>query len=116
MLAIGITVSAAPAPKPAAVKPAARPRLSGNHLSALPTQVPYTAPAPTPPTTAEKYNTPSELAYELMTQESPARMPPTRTTGRGPNLSIAQPSIGTSQVSQSTKIENATWMAALVQP
>lgn len=28
------------APKPAAVIPAARPRLSGNHFSALPTQVP----------------------------------------------------------------------------
>jgi hypothetical protein len=35
---IGATVSAEPAPKPAAVMPAARPRLSGNHFSALPTQ------------------------------------------------------------------------------
>ncbi len=52
MLAIGTTVSAAPAPKPAAVAPAARPRRSGNHFSALPTQVPYTAPAPMPPMTA----------------------------------------------------------------
>ena len=31
---------AAPAPKPAAVAPAARPRLSGNHFSELPEQVP----------------------------------------------------------------------------
>src|SRR5438876_1011011 len=38
-------VSADPAPKPAAVSPAARPRRSGNHLRALPMQVPYTAPA-----------------------------------------------------------------------
>ena len=45
---IGRMVSAEPAPKPAAVRPAARPRRSGNHLSALPTQVPYTAPAPMP--------------------------------------------------------------------
>ncbi len=37
---IGATVSAEPAPNPAAVMPAARPRLSGNHFSALPTQVP----------------------------------------------------------------------------
>ncbi len=52
MFAIGITVTAAPAPKPAAVKPAASPRLSGNHLSAVPTQVPYTQPAPMPAITA----------------------------------------------------------------
>src|ERR1700678_3993113 len=51
-----------------------------------------------------------------MTQESPARMPPTSTTGRGPNLSISQPSTGTSHVSQSTKIENATCIAAFDQP
>jgi len=46
--AIGTTVIAAPAPNPAAVAPAARPRRSGNHFNALPTQVPYTEPAPTP--------------------------------------------------------------------
>ena len=40
MLAMGITVSAEPAPKPAAVSPAARPRRSGNHFSALPTEAP----------------------------------------------------------------------------
>src|SRR5665213_3887343 len=51
-----------------------------------------------------------------MIQESPARMPPTSTTGRGPNLSISQPSTGTSHVSQSTKIVNATWIAAFDQP
>jgi len=38
-------VIAAPAPKPAAVAPAARPR-GREPFSALPTQVPYTAPAP----------------------------------------------------------------------
>ncbi len=37
---IGTTVAAAPAPKPAAVRPAARPRRPTNHFSALPTQVP----------------------------------------------------------------------------
>ena len=36
---IGMTVNAAPAPKPAAVNPTARPRRSGNHFTALPTQV-----------------------------------------------------------------------------
>ena len=40
MLAIGATVKAEPAPNPAAVRPAASPRWSGNHLSALPTAVP----------------------------------------------------------------------------
>ena len=40
MFAIGTMVIAAPAPKPAAVMPAARPRRPGNHLRALPTQVP----------------------------------------------------------------------------
>src|SRR5574340_251562 len=116
MCAIGITVNAAPAPNPAAVSPAASPRLSGNHFNALPTQVPYTLPAPIPPLIAEKYSTPSDVAYELMIHDSPARIPPTSTTGRGPNWSISQPSIGVSQVSQSTKIENATWIAARVQP
>ena len=45
--------SAAPAPKPAAVAPAARPRRSGNHFKALPTQVPYIEPAPIPAMMAE---------------------------------------------------------------
>src|SRR5215469_4147583 len=40
MSRIGATVSATPAPKPAAVNPPHRPRLSGNHLRALPTEVP----------------------------------------------------------------------------
>src|SRR3972149_5361469 len=50
--AMGTTVKADPAPNPMAVSPAASPRRSGNHLRALPTQVPYTAPAPIPPMTA----------------------------------------------------------------
>jgi len=37
---IGTTVAAAPAPNPAAVSPAANPRRSANHFSALPTHVP----------------------------------------------------------------------------
>src|SRR4051794_30173690 len=37
---IGTTVRAEPAPKPAAVIPAAKPRRPGNHFSALPMQVP----------------------------------------------------------------------------
>src|SRR5450631_710835 len=99
MSAMGTTVSAAPAPNPAAVSPAARPRLSGNHFSALPTQVPYTQPAPMPAMTAAAYSSASEVAYELMTQPRAASIAPPAITGRGPNLSTSQPSIGTSQVS-----------------
>ena len=40
MLEIGTTVMADPAPNPAAVSPAARPRRSGNHLIAFPTVAP----------------------------------------------------------------------------
>jgi len=50
ILAMGATVNADPAPKPAAVNPAASPRWSGNHLRALPMAVPYTMPAPSPAT------------------------------------------------------------------
>ena len=42
-----MTVKADPAPKPAAVKPAASPRRSENHFRALPMQVPLTAPPDT---------------------------------------------------------------------
>jgi hypothetical protein len=48
MFAMGDTVKAEPAPKPAAVRPAASPRWSGNHFIALPMAVPYTMPAPRP--------------------------------------------------------------------
>ncbi|MNN33898.1 hypothetical protein D3C81_1476750 [compost metagenome] len=111
MLAIGITVIAAPAPNPAAVSPAASPRLSGNHFSALPTQVPYTPPAPMPAITAAIYNSGSVVAYAFITHASPAQIAPPATTGRGPNLSTSQPSSGTSQVSVTMKMENATWIA-----
>jgi hypothetical protein len=40
MFWMGMTVSAEPAPKPAAVNPAQSPRKSANHLTALPTHVP----------------------------------------------------------------------------
>jgi Putative transposase len=43
--AMGTTISAEPAPKPTAISPAARPRRSGNHLSALPTDAPKMTPA-----------------------------------------------------------------------
>src|SRR6476620_8295516 len=106
MAEIGTMVTAEPAPKPAAVKPAAKPRRSGNHFNALPTHVPYTAPAPIPLTTAAKYNIGRESANELMNQPRPHNTPPTITTGRGPNLSTNQPSIGTNHVSVKTKIVN----------
>ena len=53
---IGTTVSADPAPNPIAVRPAAKPRRSGNHFNALPTHVPYTAPAPAPDMAAATYS------------------------------------------------------------
>ena len=87
MCEIGMTVTAAPAPKPAAVRPAAMPRRPGNHLSALPTQVPYTAPVPIPPTTAPTYSAASELAAELIIHAIPTRMPPPITTHFGPKRS-----------------------------
>src|SRR3569832_2689488 len=113
MLAIGITVTAAPAPKPAAVRPAARPRRSGYHFNALPSQVPYTQPAPMPPITAARFSIDSDAAYESSIQARPPQLAPPATTGRGPNLSTSQPSIGTSQVSVTMKIENASWIAAV---
>jgi hypothetical protein len=89
--------------------------LSGNHLSALPTQVPYTAPPPTPPTAAAKYSIGSEFAYASNSQLAATITDATSTTTRGPYLSTTHPSIGTSHVSTSTKIVNATWIAGFVQ-
>src|SRR5499425_2950709 len=106
MLAMGMMVSADPAPNPAAVKPAASPRRSANHLSALPTQVPYTAPAPMPEIAPPKYSMGRVDAWELMSQAMATSTPPTATTIRGPNLSTIQPSIGTSHVSIATKMLN----------
>src|SRR5215510_7768325 len=111
---MGTTVAAAPAPNPAAVSPAARPRRSANHLSALPTHVPYTAPAPTPEIAAAVYSIGNELANEFNVQAPATTIPPNMTTIRGPNRSTNHPSIGTSHVSVATKIVNATWM--LVRP
>src|SRR5882672_12490058 len=108
---IGTTVAAAPAPKPAAVRPAASPRRSANHFSALPTHVPYTAPAPTPETAAARYNSGSVLANEFIVQASATTIPPNITTMRGPNRSTNHPSTGTSHVSVATKIVKAIWMS-----
>src|SRR5438067_9899602 len=99
MFAIGNTVSADPAPNPIAVSPAARPRRSGNHLSALPTHAPYTAPAPMPPTIAPAYSIGSDVATELITQAAATSTPAATPTNRGPKRSTRYPSIGTSHVS-----------------
>src|SRR5580698_7144126 len=104
---MGITVAAVPAPKPAAVRPAARPRRSGNHLSALPTQVPYTAPAPIPDKAAATYNSHNEPATEFRAQAQATKTPPKATTTRGPNRSTNHPSIGTSHVSVAMKMLKA---------
>src|SRR5882672_2126646 len=53
----------------------------------------------------------SESAIEFIAHEIPTSTPPASITGRGPKRSTSQPSIGTSQVSASTKIVNATWIA-----
>ena len=114
--AIGTIVSADPAPNPMLVSPAASPRRSGNHLSAFPTQVPYTAPAPMPPTTAAAYNIGSELANEFITHAAPTSNDASTTMMRGPNRSTRYPSIGTSHVSVSTNSVKATWIAARPHP
>src|SRR5688500_17170097 len=98
MFAIGMTVSAEPAPNPIAVRPAARPRRSGNHLSALPTQVPYTAPAPMPATIADAYSIGSVDAHAFIIHDKPTNTPAQTTTMRGPNRSTSHPSPGTSHV------------------
>src|ERR1700722_17605116 len=117
---MGTTLIAAPAPYPAAVRPTASPRRSGNHLTAWPTQVAYTAPPPVPPMTAPRYSISSDCAYELMTQPSATMMPPKATTSlgprRAPRLSTIQPSIGVSQVSSAMKMLNANWIDASDQP
>ena len=64
MCLIGTDVIAAPAPNPAAVMPAARPRLTGKPFRALPTQVPYTQPVPMPPSAAAKYRIGRESATD----------------------------------------------------
>src|SRR5262245_45076479 len=62
------------------------------------------------------YSIESELAKELRIQASPARHPPANTMIRGPKRSTRYPSAGTSQVSNSTKSVNATWIDARFQP
>src|SRR5665213_3522573 len=116
MFESGITVTAAPAPNPAEVKPAAKPRRPANHFSAFPMHVPYTIPAPTPATTAPAYNTVSEWAFASITHAIPERTPPVATMTRGPYLSTSAASNGTSHVSTSTKIVKETWTAARLQP
>ena len=46
----------------------------------------------------------------------PQSNPPNSVTTRGPYLSTNQPSIGTSQVSSTTKMVKAIWMEGLLQP
>ena len=108
MLAIGATVKADPAPKPAAVSPAASPRWSGNHFIARPMAVPYTMPAPIPATAYERYRAVSDSALPAPTQPRPANTPPSITSSLGPNVSTSQPSKGTSHVSRSTKTVKVT--------
>src|SRR5580765_5360593 len=50
-----------------------------------------------------------------MAHAAPTRIPPATAIGAGPSLSTRYPSMGTSQVSASTKMVNATWIDALDQ-
>src|SRR5262245_5286522 len=63
-----------------------------------------------PPMAAATYNMVSESATEFSIQAMATRMLQTSTTIFGPKRSTIQPSIGTSQVSMTTKMVNATWM------
>src|SRR5713101_1747665 len=65
-----------------------------------------------PPLSAAMYRVHRSVASELSAQAMPTRMPPTSTTIFGPKRSTSQPSTGTSQVSVSTKMVKATWIAA----
>src|ERR1035437_3078842 len=58
----------------------------------------------------------SEFAFASSTQLAATRNDAPSTTMRGPYLSTNHPSMGISQVSTSTKIVKATWMAGLAQP
>ncbi len=60
----GMMVTAAPAPKPAAVTPAARPRRLSNHFTTFPMHVPYTSPVPIPPMIPPVYREAKVLARE----------------------------------------------------
>jgi hypothetical protein len=51
-----------------------------------------------------------------MIQPSATSTPPNATTSLGPILSASQPSIGVSQVSSATKMLNAIWISATLQP
>ena len=81
---IGMMVNAEPMPKPAAVRPAARPRRSGNHFSALPMQVPKTRRRRCRPAPRRDRAADSESATELSDpgRGRPARRPPATTTLR----------------------------------
>src|ERR1035437_2579606 len=58
----------------------------------------------------------SEFAFASSTQPAATRNDAPSTTMRGPYLSTNHPSIGISQVSTSTKMVKATWIAGFVQP
>ena len=75
------TVTAAPAPKAAAVRPAARPRRSGNHFSALPMLMLYTIPEPQPASTPTT-NPATARAKRIAITAAPRRAARTRSGSR----------------------------------
>src|SRR3981081_743685 len=100
MAAIGATRGAVPMHEEPAVSPTASPRWSGNHFIALPIVPPYTAPAPTPPRTYQKYRdwmVGAQLPDPYPPR--PTRTPPMAMMTRGPTLSMSNPSTGTTHVS-----------------
>ena len=108
MFAIGITVTAAPAPKPAAVRPGRETALVREPLErradAGAVHAARADAGDRPPRCTDATRL---VACASMIQPSAAQIEPPITTGRGPNLSTSQPSTGTSQVSVTMKMVNA---------
>src|SRR5262249_40319261 len=91
--------------------PTASPRRSGNHLSAVPTQATFTAPAPRPPRAEQIWSAPMDCVRPEPIQLSPTRTPLTLTTSRAPKRSTRYPSTGTNQLAARLKIVKASWTA-----
>src|SRR5580765_8377880 len=105
-----------PAPNPAAITPAARPRLSGNHFNATPMHPQYTMAAPTPATAYEAYNVVSDCACPNPAQPSPHMTPAMVIRTLGPRLSIIQPHSDMAQVSSAMNSVQPHWTSDSFQP
>src|SRR5580692_4163256 len=93
------TKSAAPDPNPAAIRPDARPSLSGNHFNPTIVEPQYTSAAPTPASEYRKYNPIRVCAYPMADHPTAHITPPTDINTRGPRRSMNRPAKGWTQVS-----------------